>query len=234
MTAFSTTFLIAYTEVLQKARLDATLDLAKSKQWVNLALMDAAVTSRYFKGSSAGSALSAAATSQTLPTTIVQLENATVAFGGSNIPLQPVSYTKLLYLRQPGGATGPPLVYTLRQSTVEFWPPASGGEIITYYGSTIPDSMSGDSDTCGLPEPFAFHLLTYGALINAAEFKADLLLMGEYTQQHQAWMGGFMAYCNRREALTGQAFEVYTGYPSSVPHDPSSDFFVRTGIPWVA
>ena len=234
MTAFASTFVNLYTEVLTKGRLDSTADLAKSKNWINLAYTGVAVASRFIKGSSTGSALSAAASSQALPTTIVELEQLVATYSGRTNVVYPVAYTRLLQLRQQSGATGPPRVYALRQGTIEFWPSAVGGETLTSYGAVLPDVLSGDSDTVSLPEPFAWNLLTYGALIHAAEFKADLLLMGEYQNQYGAWFAGFMAFCNRRETQVGQGFEVYTGYPQTVPSDPSSDWFVYTGLPWSA
>lgn len=234
MTVYTTQFSDLYNAVIQQCRLDATADLARSKAWINVTLTDVAVRSRFFSGSAATAALAANATNDTLPTSIVELEDVTCTYGGAQPALVEVSFERLLWLRQASGqGGGPPVYYCLRKNTVEFWPAAQGGEVLTYYGATLPPVLVADADTSGLPEPYASQLLIYGASIRAAEFKSDLLLLGEYQQQYGAWMGSFMAFCNQRRGSQGWAFEVWTpGVGGYRPHDPSSDWYVRSGVPW--
>lgn len=230
MTAYSSTFQDAQGEVMDKLRLDTTADLTKTKAWLNQILLDIAVTSRYFSGSAAGAALAAAAASQALPATLVELEYVTVTYGGQTAYMTPIGFDKLLML-QVTASSGPPTFYTLRKGTVNFWPAAAGGEVLTYYGATLPDAMSANSDVSGLPEPYATKLLVYGACIEAADFKNDMRLYFYYQNAYAAWKASFQAYLNTRMTQAARAFPVYgpDGRPFSspyLPHDVSSDFYV--------
>lgn len=217
--------------VVAKLRLDAVADAAKTLEWVNQVYTNVATTTRYYSGSSAGAALTAAATSQALPTTIVELEYATATYGGQSLVMMLVDFDRLLQMRQgQSGASGPPLFYSLRKGTVEFFPAAAGGEIITYYGATIPNAMV-LGDIPDLPEPFASKLLEYGACVEAADFKNDARLYFWYQQAYGTWMGQFIAFLNQRKTQAGRAFPIQgpDGRPFTspfVPHDPSSDWYV--------
>lgn len=231
MTAFSSTFQDIQNEVIDKLRLDASADLARVKGYINQVLADVAARTRYFSGSAAGAALTAAATSQALPATLIELEYVTCAFGGQTIVMQAKPFSEILMLRAPTSGSGPPVFYCLRKGTIEFWPAAQGGEILTYYGATMPDALSANSDVSGLPEPHNSVLLSLGACIEAADFKNDPKLYFYYQQAYQQAMGEFFAYLNMRVTQEGRAFPIYgpDGRPFGVPfvpHDPSSDWFV--------
>lgn len=213
--------------VVAKLRLDAVADAAKTLAWVNQTYTNVATTTRYFSGSTAGAALAAAATSQALPTTIVELEYATATYGGQGFVMTMVDFDKILMYRQSQtGASGPPLFYSLRKGTVEFFPAAAGGEIITYYGATVPNAMI-LGDTPDLPEPFASKLLEYGACVEAADFKNDARLYFWYQQAYGQWMGQFIAFLNQRKTQAGRAFTVQgPDGQGFVPHDMSSDWWI--------
>lgn len=210
--------------VAEKLRLDATADATKMSEWVNQTLVDVAVRTKYFSGSSTGSALTAAASSASLPAAMVELEYMVATYGGQTTYMRPALFAELLMRRQAGGsASGPPQRYALRKDTVEFWPGAVGGETLTFYGATLPDEFTGSSSS-GLPEPFNSNLLEAGACAQAAEFKADPRL-DYFRAAYERWMGLFQAYLNRRKSLAAQAFSVYGGDAPLVPHDPSTDLY---------
>lgn len=237
MTTYASTFLDAQNAVIDSLRLDAIADLQRTKDWLNRTLLDIAVQSKFFSGSAAGSALTAAASNQALPATLVELEYATVAYGGQTQLMQPIYYDKLLILRSASGtvASGPPQLYCLRASTLEFWPNAAGGEVIEYYGTTLPPAMVNNTDVSGLPEPFATRLLISGACIPAADFKNDPRIYTFYQSDYAAWMAQFLGYLNARVTDSSRGWPVYgpDGRPFNagpfLPHDPSSDFYV-TGL----
>lgn len=232
MTSYASTFQDAQNAVIDALRLDPVADLPRVKAWLNRTLLDVAVQSKFFSGSAAGAALTAAAANQALPAALVELEYVTCAFGGQTKLMQSVYYDKLLMLREAStAATGPPTVYCLRKSTVEFWPNAAGGEVPTYYGGTLPDLMSANSDVSGLPEPFATQLLVAGACIPAADFKNDPRIYTFYQGEYQQWMAQFLAFLNARVTDSSRGWPIYgpDGRPFGtpfLPHDPSSDFYV--------
>jgi hypothetical protein len=232
MTTYASTFLSMKNEVKDKLRLDTdTDDDSRLGEWLNQTLVRVATESKYFESNSDGSALAANATNQALPATLVELEYITRTYGGQTVYLTPSAFETILELRATG-ATGPPTQYALRKSTVEFWPNAQGGEVLTYYGAGLPSLMSADGDTTGLPEPFASKLIVYGACIEAADFKNDMRLYFYYQTAFAQWLEAFNTYLNTRLSRASRAFPIYgpDGRPFSagpfLPHDPSSDFYV--------
>lgn len=229
MPAYASTFQDCQNEVIDKLRLDTTLDTARVKEWLNQTLVMVAVRTRYFSGSSAGTALTTNATSQALPTTLIGLEYASIAYGGQSIYMTPVGMDHLLMLRASAG-NSTPVYYSLRKDTVEFWPNAQGTEVITYYGPTVPNEMTANSDVSGLPEPFASKLLIYGACVEAADFKNDDRLLSYYQGKYEEQLALFEAFLNARLTQAARAFPVYgpDGRPFGtpfLPHDPSSDYY---------
>lgn len=231
--AFPSTFADLYTSVLDKGRLNPTSDLAKAKQYVNRAYADVAMVSKFFEGSSAGTALVGGATNQALPTAIIELEDVTCTYAGIQPMLRQLTWEQLLRYRSytvTGG--GPPLVYSLRKNTVEFWPAAQGTEVLTYYGSLLPTWLSADADVPGIPEPFATTLLEAGALVQAAEFKQDLMMLGNWQQSYASQLAKFLKFNSARMGTDARAFEVRVGQSRLLPHDPSSDWYVLAGVAW--
>lgn len=224
MTAYSRIFTDIQTSVIEKLRLDATLDATKTSEYINQALTAAATDSKFFTGSSTASALAAAASTQALPSAVIELEYVACSYGGTAPLLVEASFEQILFLRGLGTAAGPPTHYVLRQATVEFWPAAVGGEILTYYGAVFPDEWTG-STVCPLPEPYP-SLLEAGALVQGAAFKKDPLL-GQYQADYRAWQARWMAFCNRRKGARPQTIEV-RGVGGRWPFpNPSTD------VPWL-
>jgi len=222
-----------YGTVIAKARLDANLtaDVTRAKDWVNLAYADVALTSKFWEGSAATAALAAAVTADTLPTALIELEDVTCSYAGTFPPMREVTWEQLLNLRAYSSTgRGPPQVYSLRKNSLEFWPAAQGGEILTYYGSKQPAAwLSDDTDVPDIPEPFS-QLLEYGALVQAGEYKNDLLMLGEYQQSYGAMMGKFLKFCQARMGTDARSFPVRLGRSNLLPHDPSSDWYVVSGV----
>lgn len=228
--SYPSSFLDIKTRVINNLRLDAVADLAKVGDAVNIAYSDVARRSRFFESSSSTAALVGGATSDTLPASLIELEDVVCTYGGDSPRLQEVSWEVLLDLRRTVvTGSGPPLVYSLRKNSLEFFPSAQGGEVLTYYGSTQPTALVADGDVPGIPEPFS-KLLEYGASVYMAEFKNDILMLGNYQQQYQIWMGQFMSFCNDRLGTDALAFQVLPrgrrGYP---PNDRSSDWYTYAG-----
>jgi len=233
MAPYTSTFVDCQNSVIDKLRLDPVLDRARSREWINQYNVDVALQTRYFSGAAAGAPLSRNATSQMLPITLLELGQVSSSSGGQTLAMQPVSFDTILQRRaQVGGGLGQPQYYSLQKNLVEFWPAASGGETLTYYGQTVPDEMIADTDVSGLPDPFAINLLVFGACIEAADFKSDVKLYFFYQQAYQAWLGKFQAFLNRRVTQSSRFIPTVgpDGWPFDtagwLPHDPSSDFYV--------
>lgn len=223
MTAYASTRATIRTAVLDKLRLSSTDDTAKVNIWIDQVNAQVAQETRYLSGSATGAALAAGASSQALPSTLVHLEFLTCTYGGNVVLLKEKTFGQILELRQGASATqGPPVAYALRKTTVEFWGQAQGSEVLTYYGAVLPDTMA-DGDSPAYPEPFGAKLLEYGTLVQGAEFKKDLLMLGDFQQLFDLWLQRFQTYLNRRQGLYPRAFETWTGEPGVVPHDPSAD-----------
>lgn len=223
MTVYAATAGTIRTSVIKKLRLDTTDDAAKVLEWLNQVSCQVAIESRYLSGSSAGSALAAAASSQALPATLVELEYIVCSYGGQTTLLAEKDYREILELRQGATASaGPPTVYALRKGTVELWPSAVGSEVLTYYGATLPDVLTADADIPPYPEPFNSKLLEYGALAQGAEYKNDPHL-SDYQQLYQLWMNRFLAFLTRRQGRYPRSFATWTGGMGYIPHDPSTD-----------
>lgn len=234
MATYASTFATIKDAVIKKLRLDSTLDDTRVGEWVNQVYATAAIDTKFFESSTAGAALAAAATSQTLPAAIIELEFVTAAYGGQTVLMREVAFHRILALRQQvasAGSSGPPWLYSLRKTSVEFWPAALGTEVLTYYGATLPDILTGTAAPA-IPEPFASKLLEYGALVYGAEWKKDPLL-DEYRQQYAMWKAQFETYMNRAGGALPKAFEVWGVTTPYIPHDPSSDWNL-TGYasPW--
>ena len=230
---FPRQFVDIYSEVITNLRLDATADLAQVKNAVNQAYSEIALQSGFFEGSAATSALAGGATTDTIPTNMLELEDVTCTYAGIQPPLIEQTFEQILLFRTwtqaPGG---PPTVYCVRKGKIEFWPAAQGTEVLTYYGTMQPDSwLSADSDLPLIPEPFSA-LLVYGACATMAEFKNDILMLGNYQQQKAAWMAQFLKFVEKRKGEDALAFPLRLGQRSLVPHDPSSDWWVQSGVPW--
>jgi hypothetical protein len=220
------TFVTIQNNVIAKVRLDPVNDLAKVKDWVNQTYMQVATETRCFQ-SIATSTLSAGVSSYTLDASILQIEliTCTQVGGQSWFPLAEAQLDEILNLQavSPTG-TGPPRRYCLVPlSTLMVWPTPGEADTLTFYYTTLPTALSADSDLPAIPEPYASKLLEFGALIQAAEFKRDLMMLGDFQQQYAVWLAAFQRYVNRKAGAYPESFPSWTGNRRYGPHDPSTD-----------
>jgi len=208
--------------VSDKLRLDSEDDYARAGLWVNGAIAKIAIETGFFRGEADAAVLTKGQSTAILPTSLVRLDYITADDGGQKKTLaEAVSLDLILSLRAQGVSSGPPRIYYLWQGTVEFWPDANGGESMHFFGSLLPEILSG-FDLCPLPEPFS-KLVEYLALIDGAQFKKDPLL-DEYRAFAQEWNARFWAYVNQRKGRKGLQFDVRTFEENRyIPHDPSTD-----------
>jgi hypothetical protein len=210
--------------VMVKAKLDATNDIAKVNDWIDLSYMQVASETRCFQ-TNANVDLTAGAESYIPDALILHIELLTVTpvNGNAYYPLKECSLDEILNLRAGNVATGPPRRYALvGLNQVEFWPAASAGDVLGVWYSYLPDALSED-DVPLIPEPFGTSLLEYGALIHAVEFKKDILMLGDYQQQYASWLAAFQRYVNRKGGAFPQAFTTWTGTGGWIPYDRSTD-----------
>lgn len=204
--------------------LDATDDLTKVKNALNNASNRVATETLYLSTSSTGAALAAAASSASLPATLIELEYITCTYGGQVLVLGQAAFNRLLALRQQPSVAGPPMVYSLRKDTVEFWPTAVGGEVLVYYGPGLPTALSANADLQPYPEPYGSNLLMYGAAQELAEFTKDLALITVWQARYEEWMRRFRAFIDKRQGSLPKHMIVDDGGHGYYPHDPSSDW----------
>ena len=204
-----------------------TNDLAKIKDWINQVYAQACVEVEFFESSATGSALSANASNQTIPTAIANLDYiiATRTDGTKTLPLREVPFEEILRRRANSGAqagtSGAPSHYAVYYTAIEFWPNANGGETFTYYGEALPTALSANGDLPVIPEPYASKVLEYGACAEAADFKKDPDVQ-TYRALHEDWMRRLRSYKNKRRGKQVQALGL-VGSALFPPHDPSVD-----------
>lgn len=214
--AFPSTFVDIQTAVIAKGRLEATDDLAKVKDFINQAYYRACVETDYYENSAVPATLTANQTSVTVPATVIGVEYIvpTGSDGAQWGPMEEVPFQEMLELRAWAGGTiptGAPSRYCFREATtntIEIWPNAAGGEVLTFYGYALPTALSGDGDTTIFPEPYATMVLQYGALVEAGIFKKDLIMSDQYQGQYQDWLERFRGFRNSRRGARVETFKI--------------------------
>jgi len=206
-----------------KLRLDNDEDFGRAWLWVNGAISKIAIETGFFHGGADGPIFKGGEINQPLPVALVRLDYVTCTLTGgvpTRVLRQALTFDRILALRAQGFVSGAPRIYYLWQGSIEFWPTANGGEQLHYYGSLLPDVISG-YDLCPLPEPFS-KLVEYAALFEGAQFKKDPLVE-EYRGLYAEWMNRFHAYLNQRRGRNGLQFTVRVMEEWWPPHDPSTD-----------
>jgi hypothetical protein len=214
--SFPSTFLDMQQTVLDKARLDVAADTNRVKDWLNGAYYTACIETNFFEAGVADTAPLAADTSSVgVPSNLVKIEYITPTGSDGQLwgPVQEVTLEELLELRAwQGGAvsTGAPSRYAYRSSgtpTIEFWPQAVGGEVLHFWGTSMPPLLVADTDLPIFPPPYSA-VIEYGALGEAAEFQKDILSLQNFQQQYQEWLQRFRALVNLRSGSQVQQFRV--------------------------
>lgn len=202
--------------VIAKARLDSTADLTMVKDWINQAYFAACIETEFYESSSALAALVAGATSATIPTALIKIDYVvpTGSDGSAWGPMELIPFEDILEKRAwVGGtvSTGAPTFYAFRSasaSTIEFYPNAAGGEILTFYGAQLPTALSANADLPIFPEPYATKVLESGALYEAAWYQKDLFFLQQAQSLSMEWVSRLRAFNNTRIGNKTQQFKV--------------------------
>lgn len=223
--SYPATFDTIRTAVIAKARLDATADKARAGQWINETYSQVAAETRCFQ-QTATTTCTPNISSYTLDATILQIElvTCTTVGGQAWFPLAESQLDEILNLRAGSAGAGPARKYALiGLNQLEVWPTPGAADTLTFYYTTLPTPLSADGDLPAIPEPYASKLLEFGALVNAAEFKRDLMMLGDFQQQYATWLQAFQRYVNRKAGAYPESFPTWTRGRPYGPHDPSTD-----------
>ena len=218
--AYPLQFIDLQASVIDKSRLDVDFDTSRVKDWINSAYMTAIIETGFYQSAQVASALAANQTSMQVPAGIHKIEYVSPTDSSGQVwgPMRTTQFEEILRLRAwQGGqvSTGAPSRYALRSSqapTVEFWPMAVGGEVLTFYGWGLPAVLSADADVPIIPYPYE-KVIEYGALIHASEYQKDLLMIQQFEQDYADWMGRFLGYKNKMGTSQPDQFVVEFGRP---------------------
>ena len=219
--------------VVAMVRLDSTDDAARVTQWLNETYSEVAIETRCFQQTSTATT-TAGVSSYTLDTSILHLELVTCTQVGGTawFPLAEAQLDEILNYRAVSPSTlGPPRRYALvGLSQLEVWPTPGEADTLTFWYSYAPAVLSGDTDVPGIPEPFASNCLIYGAACKAAEWKRDLMMLGDFQQQYASHLAGFQRYVNRKAGAYPEAFPTWTRLRPYLPADRSTDIPAVYGV----
>lgn len=224
-TVTSDQFSVIYNNVIDKVRLDATNDLGRVKGWINKSYMQLAVETRYFQTSGTATLTSGQA-AYTLDPNLLGIDLITVTQPGGLawFPLAECQLDEILNFQAVSPNTsGPPRRYcVLEQNTIIFWPTPGEADTVTFYYSYLPAPLVNDTDVPLVPTPYTL-ALEFGALVHAAEFKRDLMMLGDFQQQYAVWLAAFQRFANRKQGQYPETFPTWTRKLPYGPHDPSVD-----------
>lgn len=216
------TFIDLQNAVVDKARLDEDFDMTRVAAWVNSAYLTAIIETGFYQTSQVTSpALTPDQSSVLVPAGIHKIEFIvpTGSDGQTWGPMRHTQFEDLLRVRAwQGGASvnqGAPSRYSFRSSaapTIEFWPQAAGGETLTFFGWSLPAEMSAPTDPPAIPAPYE-KVIEYGALVHAAEFQKDLLMIQQFQSGYQDWLQRFRGYKNHLASSQPDQFMVEFGRP---------------------
>lgn len=223
--AFPTTFVTLQNAVIAKARLDATADAAKVRDWINQAYAQICVEAEVLVDVGT-TTLTANTSTYDLSTTtqILRIKDLFISSQGTVYgPLRQISIDQMLRLRQSSGGVPPESGTADRYSlsgknTLDLYPTPAFADTMTFYYVALPTALSSDSDVPVLQEPWP-KVIEYGALVEAADFKADPSL-DRYEQKYLEWKARFLTHMNLRRGQFG-AFE-YALDGVLPPHDPAT------------
>jgi hypothetical protein len=228
--AFPATFLDMQGDVLDKGRLDASADTDRVKDWLNSSYYQACIETNFYETAAIPSVpLAVNAMSVAVPAAVVKVEYV-VSAGVDGMPWGPmrqITFEEILELRAYSQATqslGAPDRYAYRGSgspSIEFWPQASGGEVITFYGTTFPPLLVNDGDLSIFPPPYEA-VIMYGALVEASEFQKDILTQQGWNAAFQDWLTRLRALVNVRPGSKVQQFRI-AGARQNYPRNNSVD-----------
>jgi len=225
--AFPSTFLDLKTEIAAKLRMTLADDNQKLSDWVNNSYADVASETRCFQRT-ATTAMTSGIGSYTLDASVLHIELLTVTQAGGTAfyPLVECQLDEILNFRAlNASAAGPSRRYCLvGLNQLEVWPTPSAADTMTFWYSYLPTYLVADSDLPAIVEPHASNLLTYGPLVQGAEWKRDIMVLGQYQAQYQSSLQAFQRYLNRKAGAYPETFPTLTRLQPFAAHDPSTDY----------
>lgn len=223
--AYPATYDSVRTSVIEKLRLDATADKTRAGEWINQTYANVAMETRCFQAT--GTATLTTAVSYTLDSQILHIELITCTPVGGLVwfPLKQAQLDEILNYRALGMGTSPPArrYCLVGLNQLELWPTPNAGDVLSIWYSYLPTALTNDADVPAIPEPFGSKLLEYGALVQGAEFKRDVMMLGDFQAQYAGWMQAFQRYTNRKQGAYPETFPTWTRLNPWVPMDPSAD-----------
>lgn len=220
--AFPSTFLDIKQDVALKAHMllsDATVE-SQIEDWINAAYFETCATTRCLQKTSTAT-MTAGVSSYTIDSEIHTIDLLTVS--SWPWPLVETQLDEILNLRARG-TTGATRYYAMIGLTqMEVWPTPTAADTMTFYYSYMPGALAQDGDMPVIPEPYASNCLGYGALVQAAEAKRDIMMLGDFQSQYNQSTQDFQKYLNRKSGSYPQHFPVVTGMSLTPFHDPSTD-----------
>jgi hypothetical protein len=204
--AYPSTFQDIQNAVITKARLDATNDLAKVKDWINQTYAQVLVESGDLVTTTTINQV-ANTSSYTLPTAVSRIVQMVVTPAGlgstfQQPPMKRTTLDDILSRRANGGITANggdySRYYALLGTKIEVWPTPAAADIITVWYSARPTVLSANGDLPIIDEPYASKLLEYGALVQAGDWKGDPATQ-DWQNDFDVWMGRYLAHLDEQQ-----------------------------------
>jgi hypothetical protein len=210
------TFVDMQNDVIANLRLEDGLDRNKVKDWLNASYMEAVAETEFWTLSAATTTLAANTSSVTVPAALLGINYivATDSNGTVRGTMELKTLAEILDKRGWSGGTltqGAPQMYAYVSSatpTVEIWPTAVGGEVLTFYGFRLPNPLSADADVMVLPEPYGSNIVVNGSMALAAQFKQNIIMLSTYQQEGEYWTQRLRALQNNRGGDKVQQLQV--------------------------
>ena len=205
--AFPSTFLDIQNAVLQKARLDPTLDLQRTKDWINQTYTRVCLETEATVVI-ATMVVTAGVSSYTLPSGVARIKQMQLRPSGSlqfNPPLVRTTLDEIIQRRQYGGDTQQSgnqttLYALLGINDFELWPTPPATDTIYIYYVAFPTPLAANGDVPVLEEPYASKLLELGALSDAGDFNGDPSTIG-WQSDFADWMTRYMQHLDRKQGV---------------------------------
>jgi hypothetical protein len=228
--AFPSTFLDIQNAVLQKARLDPTLDLQRTKDWINQSYTRVCVETEAIVVS-ATMTVTAGAGSYTFPFPVARIKQMQIQPYGStllNPPLVRTTLDELMNRRQSGGdVQQSPLQAThyalLGISDFELWPTPAAADTILIWYVQFPTPLVANGDVPVLEEPYASKLLEYGALTDAGDFNGDPSTI-EWDNAFSDWFGRYQTHLERKQGVIPGQFHQWGDPWAASGYDPADAY----------
>ncbi len=206
---FPSTFESIQDRVIAKIRFtDSTANRDLVKDWINIAYAEAVAETQALQKAGYSSLVAGSGT-YAMPSEIIELTDVIMRDEGtsnaSGWPLRRVSRSQMLSLRRGQDvATGSVSAYALLGlNQIEFYPIPTSTAVVQFYYIYLPDALSDGEDVPDLQEPWGSRVLEYGALVQAAELRADPLL--EYwDNKYQDAKMRLRVHMNRRGGVLDQ------------------------------